>query len=186
MVGIAACGSDGRELRPPRPDQNESIAIAPESTEATAPLGIAVDWQEGGAIDARHTCAGEGISPAIEFIDVAPDLVSLGVTLVEIDASGAADAAGLTWIVANIDVAEPYLLEGDTPEGVAVGQLADGTVGYRAPCPPAGETRTYLLSAYGLPQFLEFDTGTPAATLLEALEGAALEATSTTFTVTGT
>ncbi len=88
------------------------------------------------------------------------------------------------WIVANIQPTQTDVAEGAVPTGAIEATNALGTIGFGAPCPPAGETHTYRLTGYGLSQQVELENGVDSATLLQAIELAALDTQSSSFIVT--
>ena len=165
----------------PSPDQTQSIAIVTTIAETVGTgFSITTPWADGGAIDAMFTCTGGSVSPSITFSNIAPDVVSLAVSLVDETAGSA-----MHWIVANIDVTQPTLSENAVPVGAIQAINVAGTTGYHAPCAPAGETHTFRLTGYGLPQQLDLPDGTDSITLINAIELAALDTVSNTFVVTG-
>jgi Raf kinase inhibitor-like YbhB/YbcL family protein len=180
---VSACSRDGRTMQSPSPDQTQSIAIVTTVAEAvgsTTGFSITTPWADGGAIDAIFTCTGGGVSPSITFSNIEPDIVSLAISLVDETAGSA-----VHWIVANIDVTQPTLSENAIPAGAIQSINMAGTTGYHPPCAPAGETHTFRLTGYGLPQQLELPDGTDSTTLINAVELAALDTVTNTFVVTG-
>jgi Raf kinase inhibitor-like YbhB/YbcL family protein len=178
---VTACSRDGRDMSSPSPDQTQSIAIVTTIAETVGTgFSITTPWADGGAIDAMFTCTGGSISPSITFSNIAPDVVSLAVSLVDETAGSA-----VHWIVANIDVTQPTLSENAVPAGAIQAINVAGTTGYHAPCAPAGETHTFRLTGYGLPQQLDLPDGTDSITLINAIELAALDTVSNTFVVAG-
>jgi Raf kinase inhibitor-like YbhB/YbcL family protein len=173
---VTACSRDGRDMSAPSPDQTQSIAVVTTVAETVGTgFSITTPWADGGAID-----AGGSVSPSITFSNIAPDVVSLAVSLVDETAGSA-----MHWIVANIDVTQPTLSENAVPVGAIQAINVAGTTGYHAPCAPAGETHTFRLTGYGLPQQLDLPDGTDSITLINAIELAALDTVSNTFVVAG-
>ena len=165
----------------PSPDQTQSIAVVTTVAETVGTgFSITTPWADGGAIDAMFTCTGGSVSPSITFSNIAPDVVSLAISLVDETAGSA-----MHWIVANIDVTQPTLSENAVPVGAIQAINVAGTTGYHAPCAPAGETHTFRLTGYGLPQQLDLPDGTDSITLINAIELAALDTVSNTFVVAG-
>jgi len=165
-------------MKPPTADQNQTVAA--ETTAAPAiesTFGIVAPWADGGTADAAYTCFGNAISPELSFVGVASDIVTLAVTIVE-ESSGA-----VQWAIANIDVGNPVITQGTPVAGAMQAVNANGTIGYFAPCPPAGTSSTYRLTGYAVPQQIELPDGVDSATLIQALEAAALDVTSGTFVV---
>ena len=178
---VTACSRDGRDMSAPSPDQTQSIAVVTTVAETVGTgFSITTPWADGGAIDAMFTCTGGSVSPSITFSNIAPDVVSLAVSLVDETAGSA-----VHWIVANIDVTQPTLSENAIPAGAIQAINVVGTTGYHAPCAPAGETHTFRLTGYGLPQQLDLPDGTDSITLINAIELAALDTVSNTFVVAG-
>lgn len=197
VVLLGACSDDGRELRPPRPEQNESI-ITTTSAPDTGPsfdvaslpalesgqLDISVPWSEGGAIPTRFTCTGENISPDVAWFDVSPAAVSMAIVLYEDNLDQT-----VHWVVANLDPTQAYIDAGKVPPDALVGTndpvSDESSAGYRGPCPEPGTTRSYTIEVHALGQFLDLPTGTPAQSLIQAIDMASLQTTSVTGTVTG-
>lgn len=178
---VTACSRDGRDMSAPSPDQTQSIAIVTTVAETVGTgFSITTPWADGGAIDVMFTCTGGSVSPSITFSNIAPDVVSLAVSLVDETAGSA-----MHWIVANIDVTQPTLSENAVPAGAIQAINVAGATGYHAPCAPAGETHTFRLTGYGLPQQLDLPDGTDSITLINAIELAALDTVSNTFVVAG-
>lgn len=82
-----------------------------------------------------------------------------------------------TWIVWNLPPA-PVIPEGIPPQDVvtapvdAVQGMNDyGTLGWRGPCPPEGETHRYLFKVYGLDAMLDLAAGAGKHDLIAAMQG---------------
>ena len=178
---LSACSNDGREMQEPSANQQESIAVTTTAGAEIAPVGgfaLTPPWAEGAQLDARFTCAA-GISPSLTFVNVASDIVTLALSIVDETTNNS-----VQWIVANIQPTETALAEGQVPIGSIQAMNSLGTIGFGAPCPPAGETHTYRLTGYGLSQQLDLENGVDSATLIQAIELAALDTQSSSFIVT--
>jgi len=178
---LSACSRDGREMQEPSADQQDSIAVTTTVGAVMTPVGgfaLTPPWAEGAQLDVRFTCA-SGISPSLTFQNVASDVVTLALSIVDETANNA-----VQWIVANIQPSETVLAEGSVPTGAIEATNSLDSIGYGAPCPPAGETHTYRLTGYGLSQQLELENGVDSATLIQAIELAALDTQSSSFIVT--
>lgn len=180
-IVAAACSSDGRDMSAPNPDQNQSIAVATtvaQSVDAPSSAGFTLTglWVRGEAIDTKYTCKGESISPPLQLSGVPSGTVTLGLVLTNEDANGV-----IHWAVANIAAADRNIVEGALPNGAIQAMTAQGSIGYWAPCPPAGQTHRYLMTAYAVSQQLEFADGVDAPTLQAALEAAALAVAESLF-----
>ena len=178
---LSACSRDGREMQEPSANQQESIAVTTTAGAVMTPVGgfaLTPPWAEGAQLDARFTCAA-GISPSLTFVNVATDIVTLALSIVDETTNNS-----VQWIVANIQPTQTALAEGQVPVGSIEATNSLGTIGFGAPCPPAGETHTYRLTGYGLSQQLELENGVDSATLIQAIELAALDTQSSSFIVT--
>ena len=178
---MGACSNDGREMQEPSANQQESIAVTTTAGAVMTPIGgfaLTPTWAEGAQLDARFTCAA-GISPSLTFVNVASDIVTLALSIVDETTNNS-----VQWIVANIQPTQTAVAEGQVPVGSIEATNSLGTIGFGAPCPPAGETHTYRLTGYGLSQQLELENGVDSATLIQAIELAALDTQSSSFIVT--
>jgi len=178
---LSACSRDGRDMQEPSANQQESIAVTTTAGAVMTPVGgfaLTPPWAEGAQLDARFTCAA-GISPSLAFVNVASDVVTLALSIVDETTNNS-----VQWIVANIQPTESALAEGQVPIGSIQATNALGTIGFGAPCPPAGETHTYRLTGYGLSQQLDLENGVDSATLIQSIELAALDTQSSSFIVT--
>ncbi len=182
---LGACSRDGREMQEPSANQQESIAVTTTAGAGAvaeiSPVGgfaLTPPWAEGAQLDARFTCAA-GISPSLTFVNVASDIVTLALSIVDETTNNS-----VQWIVANIPPTQTAVAEGQVPIGSIEATNALGIIGFSAPCPPAGETHTYRLTGYGLSQQLDLENGVDSATLIQAIELAALDTQSSSFIVT--
>jgi len=178
---LGACSRDGRDMQEPSANQQESIAVTTTVGAVMTPVGgfaLTPPWAEGAQLDTRFTCA-NGISPSLTFQNVASDVVTLALSLVDETANNS-----VQWIMANIELTQTIVAEGEVPTGVIEATNSLGTIGFGAPCPPAGETHTYRLTGYGLSQQLELENGVDSETLMQAIELAALDVQSSSFIVT--
>lgn len=184
LLVLAACRSDGRDMRPPtaplpaptttttevpQPDQldvGQPIVTGPVATAAPAvELLLLTPWPDGSAIPARYTCDGENVSPALSWTPVA-GAVELAITVTDLDADGF-----VHWIVTGIDPITSSIAEnGDLPVGAVVGPNSFGTSGYGGPCPPEGdEAHTYSFTLHALNQQLESADGDSANDVITLL-----------------
>ena len=178
---LGACSRDGREMQEPSANQQESIAVTTTAGAVMTPVGgfaLTPPWAEGAQLDARFTCAA-GISPGLTFQNVASDIVTLALSIVDETANNS-----VQWIVANIPPTQTAVAEGQVPIGSIEATNSLGAIGFGAPCPPAGETHTYRLTGYGLSQQLDLENGVDSATLIQSIELAALDTQSSSFIVT--
>ncbi len=163
----SACSSDGREMSPPSPDQTQSIAL-PTVAPTLENFDLASTGVIDGRLDSRHTCFGASTSPPLTFVGVAGDIVTLGVVMAD-------DQGAPVWAMANIAPTDAQIAEDAVPLGAIRAVVADGVLGYAAPCPAAGQSQSYRLMGYALPQQVDLPDGVDADTLLELMESAALD-----------
>lgn len=185
---LLACSNDGRDMKVPTFDQNESIittTIAPQEPvgfdtaglpeDGEAILEISAPWSEGERIPVQFTCKGSNISPSLAWFDLTPAAVGVAIVMYEFGIDQI-----VHWIVANLDPARAFIdsgeLEGSpTPDDVVIGlndasPIEGPSQGYRGPCPVAGTSATYTLEVHALGQLVELPSGAPAADLRTAIE----------------
>ena len=213
LVVLTACSTDGREMRPPRPDQVQSIidetvpdptmideavidgaVIDGDATDQTAStlagaFTLSAAWTEGGPIPVDHTCSGDGVSPSLTWSGAPVETQSFALVVTDLDALGPTGEPLVHWVVANVD---PFITS--FPVGGAVAGAIEGVndlgrpdvpiVGWSPPCPPLGETHSYAFTLHALGQRLDLLDGTPAADLVRAIELASLSTSTVTGTVT--
>jgi hypothetical protein len=198
---LSACSTDGREMRPPRPDQTQTIidvtvpdpVVVDETAptdDASTPVGaftLSAPWTEGGPIPVDHTCSGDGVSPPLVWTDAPAETQSFALVVTDLDALGPTGAPLVHWVVANVDAAVTSFPTGDAAAGVIegvndLGRADVPIVGWSPPCPPLGETHTYAFTVHAVSQRLDLLDGSPATDLMRAIELSSLSS----FTVTGT
>ena len=194
LGGVAGCNNDGRELRPPRPDQNASVSVPSTSTtvldtpgfdtspidtspvdtspfDSAAPVEASASvltgpFANGAAIDARFTCDGDNVSPELNWTPAPVGTIEIAISMVDLDAP-----SFVHWTLAGLDPLATSLGEAVVPEFAIVGLNGSGNPGYTGPCPPSGEHR-YEISVHFLAQQTELADGSPGTQLLAAIEGA--------------
>ena len=166
-------------MQPPTGGQGETVGIATTTVAPTvgAPLSLSAPWPEGGTAGTRSTCDGDNVSPALTWTGGPEDPSAWAVVLTDLDAPAFAH-----WAVANIDAAARGIPEGFADDLVAVAMNSDAKPAYTGPCPPAGSTHRYTLTVYALSQVLETENGDPAPAMRAAIESAATESASVSFT----
>ena len=150
----AACGSDGRTLRPPQEPAPTTTTLVADTlpAEPTPPpqIELFTSWQDGAAIPTRHTCDGLDIAPALTWSSIPPGTIELAITVTDLDAAGFAH-----WIVYGLDPALTSLVEGQLPDTALVWPNSYGNRGWDGPCPPPGQEHRYLFTVHALNQQLE-------------------------------
>jgi hypothetical protein len=177
MVGagiLAGCDSnDGRQLEPPTEEQRAAMTtttstpptlapgVPPQAgavssqppASAAAAFTMTAPWADGGAIEARFTCDGQDISPALSWTAPPAGTVELALVVTDDDAGGF-----VHWAVAGIDPSAGGIAEGGTLPGAVQGATSFGETGWGGPCPPSG-THTYRFTLYALSQQTEVAEG---------------------------
>ena len=176
LAALAGCDTDdGRALEPPPP--GATAPPFPTSTTATTavlgttPVGSGESasgmtlaspaFAEGAPIPAANACDGTNLSPALSWTGVAPDTVELAVTVVDPDAPG---APFVHWVVTGIDPVVTGFGEGGLPESAVTARP------YTGPCPPDGETHTYVFTLYALTRASEVEAEAGVDAALASLE----------------
>ena len=178
VIGVlTACDTDdGRQLRPPTEEQRAAATTTSTSTTLTgvppdgalatatpsaaaAPFTLTAPWADGGVIEARFTCDGEDISPALSWTAPPAGTVELALLVTDDDAGGF-----VHWAVAGIAPSASGVGEGAAIPGAIEGVTSFGETGWGGPCPPSG-SHTYRFSLYALSQQAEVSEGFGAADL---------------------
>ncbi len=188
LMAVGGCKSDGRVLRPARTDQNASVSttapavtddptlVDPDAADSTSapstvtPPGVLLataPWREGGAIDARFTCDGLNVAPALSWSAAPAGTVEIAITLVDLDAPLFAH-----WVIAGLAPSSVALDEDTVPVGAYEALNGAGDLGYTGPCPPAGSTHDYVVAVHYLGSATGLDDGSPAEDLVAAIEAA--------------
>jgi hypothetical protein len=195
LVALGACRNDGRTLRPADPSQNASVftpsttsTLAGDSVQPVASdLNNEIDlpeisfvlqtpWADGGVIDTRYTCNGEGISPAITWIGAPAEAVSMALVVADTDSNDF-----VNWVIAGLDPKDPGLTEGIVPVDAIEGTNGFSTpdspsIGWKEPCPPKGATHHYRFTLYALDQQIDLPTGAPGEDLISIIDSTSIQA----------
>jgi hypothetical protein len=156
-----------------------SVVDGPESP-ASEPFTLAAPWLDGATIDARYTCDGEDLAPALSWGGVPPGTAEIAISMV--DDSAVSDGQPFVhWVIGGLDPAEIAVVEGDVPAGSIQALNFFGDVGYGGPCPPPGdEPHVYRLTAYALNQQLELADGDAATEFLATIATISIASTDVT------
>jgi Raf kinase inhibitor-like YbhB/YbcL family protein len=145
-VATAACGGSPK---PPAPSSPSGTASSSGVASRTAPASIAVssDFKPGGAISRLHTCDGPDVSPPLRATGVPAAAKEVVIVMVDHDAGDF-----MHWGIAHLTPhASIALAAGAEPAGAVLGRNGFGSLGYRGPCPPAGDSpHHYELTVYAL------------------------------------
>ena len=195
-LGATACDTgDGKELQPydpadypapvdtsdvstsfeidvgqfsaPAPGPELAVSLPP--IDAVEPFTVTAPWADGQPIDARHTCDGLDVAPAVSWGAVPAGTAEIALALVD-DSAVSEGRPFVHWVIAGLDPAEIALAEGDVPPDAIQALNFFGNVGYDGPCPPPGDdAHQYRLTAYALNTPLEAADGTLATELLDTI-----------------
>ncbi|MCK8518247.1 YbhB/YbcL family Raf kinase inhibitor-like protein [Methanoculleus sp. 7T] len=134
-------------------------------------LTLKLDFEEFPAV---YTCKGANRSPPIRVEGILPNIKSLAVLATTSPEDGPSKVA---WVLWNLP-AVPLIPEGFPGEGVVESPLHAvqgtndfGTIGYRGPCPEAGEAEAYLFRVYALDLDLALAPGATWEEMIRAMEG---------------
>lgn len=151
MVPLA-CGSSGRDLRPPaegatapprRPDPVGTVASSPTTA---AFFSLSSDaWSPGGPFPEAFTCDGDDTSPPLTISAVPPGTVELAIVMLDQDAD-----RYVHWAIAGIDPSTVEISEGAVPPEAVTAKNSAGKIGYTGPCPPSGTEHDYQLTLHAL------------------------------------
>ena len=179
LLALAACDTDdGRTLEPPPPGAT-APPLATSTTATTAVLGTppvgsgesggsassmtlaSPAFADGGPFPTANSCDGANLSVPVTWEGVPPGTVELAITMLDPDAPG---EPFVHWVVTGIDPVVTGFGEGGLPESAVAVRPWTG------PCPPFGETHTYVFTLFALtePSGVVADDGVEAA--LGALE----------------
>ena len=158
-----------------------SIAVTTTTVVATDDTGaetsgepqLTTSWRDGAPIDARYTCDGADLAPALRWTTPPEETVEIAVTLRDEDAP-----SFVHWAMAGIDPLSTSLGEAQTPEFALVSRNSNGDLGYVGPCPPAGETHRYVLTVHFLGEQTELPDGSEGADLLASIDDRSLASAS--------
>jgi Raf kinase inhibitor-like YbhB/YbcL family protein len=175
-VLVTACSDDGRDMQapilPPPPSTTAAPATMPPGEEAlaTAPsttlppsFQLVTAWPNGAAIPVRHTCDGPDVAPAVSWTTVPIDAVELAMSMVDLDANF------VHWVMFGISPTRTGLAEDEVPPGAIEWTNDFGDLGYGGPCPPGGETHTYLFTVHALNQQVEVADDAAATEVVDLL-----------------
>ena len=138
---------------------------------------VTAPWRDGAAIDPRATCDGANVSPALSWSAAPPGTTEIAITMADEQAP-----TFVHWAIAGIVPDTTSIAEGEVPNGAIQGLNGSGTAGYTGPCPPPGQTHTYVITVHFLGSQIELGDGAAGADMFLAVDAATLS----TARVTGT
>jgi Raf kinase inhibitor-like YbhB/YbcL family protein len=158
-----------------------STTISPTTNPTTtvAAIAIVAPWRDGAPIDARYTCKGANVAPALTWSAAPAGTLEIAITMID------QDAAFDHWTMAGIAPSTTGLAENVPPAGAVAALNGAGVAAYTGPCPPAGATHTYRITVYYLNRALALTAGGAAADMRTAINSATISSAQVTGTFTG-
>ncbi len=104
-------------------------------------------FDNGQFIPSRHTCDGENINPALEFLKIPKEAKSL---VLIADSPEVPSRDWIHWLVWNIDPKIKKIASGKIPAGAREALNDFRMPGYRGPCPPWGVAHQYHFKIFAL------------------------------------
>lgn len=151
----------------------------PEDTEPPPAFAVTVpSVLDDGTIPEVYTCDGDDLSPEVRWEGVPEGTAQLQLTVDDPDAPGAAFVHWLAWGLPDAGLGEGATGGADFTEG----QNGFGNVGWGGPCPPEGETHTYVFKLTALSAALELEEGATRLDVGPAMAGLVLEQVQATGT----
>lgn len=126
-------------------------------------------FASGEPIPGDYTCDGEDISPQLDLVGLPAGTNALAVIVEDPDAPL---GTWYHWVEFDIRAGPgQYTFERDTPPVGTQGSNSWSLEGYMGPCPPPGETHSYVFRVYALSQTVGLPAGVPATEVVTAMEG---------------
>jgi Raf kinase inhibitor-like YbhB/YbcL family protein len=148
------------------------IAMAPQSSTASAFELNSQAFKAQGPIPSKHTCQGKDISPILSWTGAPQGTKSFALICDDPDAPM---GTWVHWVYYDIPPSTTSLPEGISSDakpspGGTHGVNDFGKLGYGGPCPPSG-THRYFFKLYALDKVLSLGPKMSKADLLKAMEG---------------
>jgi Raf kinase inhibitor-like YbhB/YbcL family protein len=165
LLVAAACGDD---------DGGDKPTGAAPPTEEVAKLDVTSSaFADGAEIPVEYTCDGDEIPFPLSWSGDPGETQSLALIFDDPDAPG--DEPYVHWLMydipANMSGFESVSKDERLPNGAAQGENSRGESGYAGPCPPGGQTHTYVMTVYALDRTLGLEPGASRNDLETAMEG---------------
>jgi Raf kinase inhibitor-like YbhB/YbcL family protein len=123
-----------------------------------------------GAIPAKYTSDGPGLSPPLSWRGAPAGAKSFAVVVEDPDAP--TPQPFIHWMIWNIPASASGLAEGKPPAGVRQGKLMYvGKVGYMGPAPPPGGPHHYHFQVFALDRAIDAPEGAERPALVQAMRG---------------
>ena len=147
-------------------DDEQTAEVEPLSLTSTA-------FAEGETIPVQYTGDGQDISPALTWDNVPEGTHSFAVI---VDDPDAPSGSWVHWVLFDLpadtrELAENLLRSDELESGARQGTNGWGTIGYRGPYPPPGESHRYPFTLYALDSMLELNAGASMQQVIDAMAG---------------
>ncbi len=163
------------------PTNTPRPTATPSPSTETSPTPVSFDltssaFEAGQPIPVRHTCHGEDLSPPLAWTQAPPATESFVLIMDDPDAVKVVGFVWDHWLLFNVPADVLALSEGipedaELPDGSRQGQNSFHRLGYNGPCPPSGQTHTYVFTLYAVDTLLELPAGAGKDEILQALDG---------------
>jgi Raf kinase inhibitor-like YbhB/YbcL family protein len=174
LLGPGCDTGDGRALDPPPPGATApprptgtttSTTLAAENPPVGSEQGSSivlssVAFAPNGPIPARYTCSGDNVSPPLAWAGVPAGTVELALSVVD---HGTGGAPFVHWAVTGLPATLTGIEEGELPEQAVEARNSSTEFGWYGPCPPAGETHSYVITLFALSEPSGVASGTSGA-----------------------
>jgi Raf kinase inhibitor-like YbhB/YbcL family protein len=148
---------------PPTLAPGETAPITAPTTTLPPSFQLVTAWPNGAPIPARYTCDDADVAPAISWTAAPIDAAEIAVSMVDLDADF------VHWVMFGIDPTRTALGEDEVPPGAIQSTNDFGEDGYGGPCPPGGDTHTYLFTVHALNQQVEVADDASATEVVDLL-----------------
>lgn len=172
-LATAACGGASKPSPPASRTAQPTQTAQPNRTAPTS-IHLSSDFKPGGVIARVHTCDGRDLSPPLRATGLPASTKEVVIVMVDHDAGDF-----MHWGIASLAPTRPGSLDlpaGAKPPHAVLGRNSFGSLGYRGPCPPAGDSaHHYQITVYALSRPSNLKPGFPAG----AVTGAPIPALAT-------
>lgn len=177
LVMLAALGACGGEDDESNADGGPAGAASPTAEVLRLQLASSA-FENGGEIPVEYSCDGANTPFPLSWEGVPDGTRAFALIFDDPDAPG--DEPYVHWLMYDIPATmmgfETVSQDKRLPNGAAQGENSRGGIGYAGPCPPSGETHTYVMHVYALDTALGLEPGASREELDAAMEGHVLAA----------
>ena len=168
LIGLTACGGDDSDT-----STDDRTGSPSPSVEVAQLELVSSAFADGAEIPVKYSCDGEDAPFPLAWSGATGETLSYVLVFDDPDAPG--DEPFLHWLMydipANMSGFESVSRDGRLPNGAAQGENSRGETGYAGPCPPEGQTHTYVMTVYALDAALGLEPGASRDDVEAAMEG---------------